>query len=604
MGFIGASMRADAPRIGLGRSVWAPVLVGWALFAVAALVTLQMAGGGVALSTDDAMRLVQVRDLMAGQGWFDPTQARLGPEGTETHWSRLVDLPIATLIWLATPFLGGAGAERAAAIAWPLLTLLPALLAMASVCARLGGMPAAWGGALLTCALLSHAARHNPGALDHHNVQLTLLAIVIAGLVAAPHSLRWAVLAGAAMAASMAVGVEMVPILGVLGASFALAAVLAPAQLSRAAVAVGLSLAATLAALFAATAPASAYRGGYCDALSLDMALPVMLGALGLAAVAATLSTRPPALRLAALAAVGAVALAAAAVFAPACFTNPVDAIDPFLRAAWLDQVAETRTLAEQLAEAPGPAVPVLLAALSAAVSATVLILRDADGRIGWAVLLAGLATAFAISLYQVRGLPALGLLAVLPVAVLAPALLREGRARGLAGVALLLLAVPGASGTVASVLPVGAASVEAPQTAEVARDPVSELFRCYEPGVLAPLAALRPGLISASSNLGAHILLESPHRVLSAPYHRNEAGMIGQIRIALAEPAEAEAILRDLGVDYLALCETDPETHYPAASTHPGLFPALSRGEVPDFLTPLPVPPGSLLSLYAVTPG
>ncbi|MGP1355114.1 MAG: hypothetical protein ACTS11_01195 [Roseicyclus sp.] len=600
MGLIWANMRAETPRMGTGTGLWAPVLVGWALCAVPALVALVTGGGAVPLSTDDAMRLVQVRDLLAGQGWFDLVQARLGPEGTEMHWSRLVDAPIAALIWLVAPLLGTAEAERAVSVFWPLLTLLPAVLAMAASAGRQGGVGAAWAAAVLTGALLSHAARHNPGALDHHNVQLTLLAVVLAGLLSASSSPRWAALAGGAMAISLAVGIEMVPILAILGAAFALAAVLVPGQLARAAVALGLSFAATLALLFVATAPASAYRGGHCDALSVDMALPAILGALGLAGVAATLCARPVALRLGALLAVGAVALAAAALVAPACFTNPVDAIDPFLRAAWLDNVAETRSLVERLAEGPGPVVPVLVAALAGAVSAMVLIRRDPAARTGWAMLLAGLVAAFAIAAYQVRGLPALSLFAVLPVAVLGPALLREGRARGLAGIALLLLAVPGVSGAVASAMP---APARAPGN-DATSDPVGDLFRCYEDDVLGAFAALPPGLVSASSNLGAHILLESPQRVLSAPYHRNEAGMIAQIRIALAEPAEAEVMLRDLGVDYVALCGTDPETRYPADTTHPGLFPALGRDEVPAYLTPLPVPPGSPLRLYAVTPG
>ncbi len=32
----------------------------------------------VGADNDDVMRLVQIRDLMAGQGWFDLTQYRLG----------------------------------------------------------------------------------------------------------------------------------------------------------------------------------------------------------------------------------------------------------------------------------------------------------------------------------------------------------------------------------------------------------------------------------------------------------------------------------------------------------------------------------------------
>jgi len=60
--------------------------------------------------TDDNMRMMQVRGLLHGQGWFDLQQHRLA--GSNIHWSRLVDLPIAGLILLLRPLVGGAAAER------------------------------------------------------------------------------------------------------------------------------------------------------------------------------------------------------------------------------------------------------------------------------------------------------------------------------------------------------------------------------------------------------------------------------------------------------------------------------------------------------------
>ena len=45
--------------------------------------------------TDDAMRMVQVRDLIAGQNWYDMAQHRLAPPaGSFMHWSRVVDVPL------------------------------------------------------------------------------------------------------------------------------------------------------------------------------------------------------------------------------------------------------------------------------------------------------------------------------------------------------------------------------------------------------------------------------------------------------------------------------------------------------------------------------
>ena len=81
----------------------------------ATVATYLVTGGGQSLSTDDAMRLVQVRDLLAGQSWFDLTQYRLSPpDGVAMHWSRLIDLPIALLIRAGELVLAPALAERLA----------------------------------------------------------------------------------------------------------------------------------------------------------------------------------------------------------------------------------------------------------------------------------------------------------------------------------------------------------------------------------------------------------------------------------------------------------------------------------------------------------
>src|SRR5579872_2177391 len=69
----------------------------------------------ISLSTDDAMRLAQVRDLLAGQSWYDLTQWRMNvPFGLPMHWSRLIDAPIAGLILLFRQFLAPQSAETLA----------------------------------------------------------------------------------------------------------------------------------------------------------------------------------------------------------------------------------------------------------------------------------------------------------------------------------------------------------------------------------------------------------------------------------------------------------------------------------------------------------
>src|SRR5580704_7079827 len=79
---------------------------------------------GAFANTDDAMRLVEVRDWLAGQAWFDLHQYRLDPPGgVDMHWTRVLDVPLAFLIKAFSMFLQTGEAERLTRIVFP-LTLL------------------------------------------------------------------------------------------------------------------------------------------------------------------------------------------------------------------------------------------------------------------------------------------------------------------------------------------------------------------------------------------------------------------------------------------------------------------------------------------------
>ena len=62
---------------------------------------------------DDAMRLVQVRDWLAGQSWFDTAHSRVDAPGggVSTPWSRLMDLPLALVALVLAPVVGSAMAQ-------------------------------------------------------------------------------------------------------------------------------------------------------------------------------------------------------------------------------------------------------------------------------------------------------------------------------------------------------------------------------------------------------------------------------------------------------------------------------------------------------------
>src|SRR5262245_19436211 len=102
------------------------------------------------------MRLVRVRDLLGGQGWFDSVQHRLNPpDGVPMHWARWVDAAIAAPIPLLTPMLGQQNAEITMAFVWPLALLGASVFLAIKVAGEIGALDnlkreAQWTAALLT----------------------------------------------------------------------------------------------------------------------------------------------------------------------------------------------------------------------------------------------------------------------------------------------------------------------------------------------------------------------------------------------------------------------------------------------------------------------
>ena len=151
------------------------------------LAALQLAAGEWAATavtlpdTDDAMRLVQLREFLAGRRWFDLHEPRLGPPtGYDTHWSRLIDVGLAGLFLAFRTVAAPEQAERLTAILWPMLWLLPIIGGVAALAWRLGGRDAALIALLLATFSLPAFQQFRPGRIDHHNVQMTLAVLTVA----------------------------------------------------------------------------------------------------------------------------------------------------------------------------------------------------------------------------------------------------------------------------------------------------------------------------------------------------------------------------------------------------------------------------------------
>jgi hypothetical protein len=123
--------------------------------------------------TDDAVRLVGVRELIGGAPWFDTTLPRIGaPTPLLSHWSRLIDAPLAALIGIFTPLLGPERAELATRIVWPALLFLALALIVAREAQRRAGPVGAAFAVMLVATSVVALAQFRPGRVDHHNAQI------------------------------------------------------------------------------------------------------------------------------------------------------------------------------------------------------------------------------------------------------------------------------------------------------------------------------------------------------------------------------------------------------------------------------------------------
>ena len=116
--------------------------------------------------TDDAMRLVLVRGLLKGRGWWDQHLMRLQPPmGLYMHWSRLLDGGIAGLEHVFALFVDWPRAEWLTRLIWPVLWIFPAISAMLLLTDRLSERPEGAGGITKVPGAVMIAAPLLPGGL-------------------------------------------------------------------------------------------------------------------------------------------------------------------------------------------------------------------------------------------------------------------------------------------------------------------------------------------------------------------------------------------------------------------------------------------------------
>lgn len=560
---------------------------------------LSNAGG----DNDSLLRLVEVRDMLAGQGWFDLHQYRMGPEGGFVmHWSRLVDAPLAAIILAASALTGSmAMAEAIAQVLWPALLFCLAVFFLARAARSFAGV-----GAVLPAVVIGTAALHFigiflPGALDHHNVQLTLTMASLSLLLEAP-ARRWAALiSGLCAALTLAVGMETAPYVATIGACIALLFVVDPGGERRIARDFGLGFAGVSALVFVSTIPPSAWGQAQCDAFSAVQFVVAAIAGLGLAAVTSLkVSNGTAGRRLISLGLLALVLGAVVAALFPQCLAAPYATLDPRLKELWLDHIDEAQSLFSIAASEPASLAARYVTPL-VAIALMALRLRGPwrrqDSLVG--ALLVG---AFIVSAWQVRGSTFSIAFAVIPLSAWIASWRERARISPARSVSLRMAAVwvvsvnavwAGAAAATSSVFEANKVSVEAQDTDS---DP-----SCERKASFAALARLPDTTVLAISNLGSPILAYSGHRVFAGPYHRNIAGDLLALDAFLGSADQARTIAAAHHVGLMALCRGSAESKMLAAKAPQGFLARLMQGSVPDWLEPVAETRGTPVELYRV---
>ncbi|GMM93516.1 hypothetical protein [Qipengyuania sp. MTN3-11] len=556
---------------------------------------------------DNVMRLVQVRDFLAGQSWWDVSQHRMAAGiPNNMHWSRLADLPLAALILFFSLFADTARAEVLAVIVEPPLLLIPTLYFLGRAAANLAGDEAAKVARLLALTATLFLSQFAPGRIDHHNIQLVLLALCLSALTDRP-SWRAGAIAGTAIGLSLNIGLEMAPLLAIACAGMAARWLIEGAPMARIFNGLIAGLMVSSVFFYVLSVPPGEYARATADQLGRGHFVAIgSVGTVLLFASDKTSTNRRTRLLWLIMAAIAGVS---APLLAPELVRSPYSNIPPRLYDLWIENIRETASIVD-VAQSQPSHLPRYFMFILIAFAVGLWLAKDLDRRGPVLLLLGVLAGGLVLTMWQLRAGAAASCVAIV-IASAAIAHVWQGtngrRSRAVAGT--LVLVMNGWSGLALQALlerlevrsenRTGQEIAGMPSGA-IEGEEERPISRCEAAVRAAPLDSVPPGLVLSSLDAGAPILLRSRHETLSLGFHRNVQGVATTVDALLAPPDAARKILTARGVAYLFYCPSLEFGGFPR-STDASLGAMLAVGNAPEWLQPIAIAPTGDYAFYAV---
>ncbi len=605
---------------GLQRGEVAVLVALWAVahlgVAIAQGATSPFVGGLV--DPDCFMRLIKIEGWLENWhnpsgGWYDVLIARdNAPYGLVLHWTRLFDLLV--LLGAAPLLVVGIGLHAALFVAGAAISPvlhLAALFAVIWAFAPLVGRDARPLLGLLFIAQPAVFSHFMAGRADHHSL-IALIFVLLLGamirLLRAPQATSTAILAGVAAGVGLWVSEE-----GLLALALTYVALAAFWLWQNGAVALAgrrlsLALLITVLAAVAVERPPGDWMSLDLDRLSLVHVALAVAATVFWSTLALLPRTASVKVRLLAFAGAGLVPLALILVVAPRFFLGPMADMDPRIQPIWLDHVAEARSLLHGDRGSLGRLLVYLGPVLLGGIGLAQYIRARRSNPSDLVVALYIAFNLFVFSFFAITQLRfavpaeivALGPLVWLLDGAMAAASLRFGSARAaLVRVTVVLAAAVGCTGLGLALVGHGNAGVLTVVTPTAC--PLRSLAALLDdPEGL----GASPKTILAFLDVGPELVYRTPHRSIGSPYHRNGAGIYdGWRALATDDVAEAQRLMQRRQVDWVLLCPSVPERAYfeqPNGSA--SLYDRLLAGDVPAWLTPVPLPAAlGSFRLYAV---
>ncbi|WP_214470385.1 GtrA family protein [Mesorhizobium sp. dw_380] len=590
-----------------GTSTWRSDIA-FALLAALLLLAINAHAGFPQLANpagdnDSLLQLVEVRDLMGGQGWFDLHQYRMGLEGGFVmHWSRLLDAPLALSILAMSALTGSTAlAEQIVQILWPALQFFIAIFFVIRAARAFADARAVLPAAVVGGAALYYIGIFSPGSLDHHNVQLVLTLASLALLLEALTRRPAAFVAGICATLALAIGMESAPYAGALGAVVAMLFLGNRDGEREIARNFGLGVAGASALVFVTTIPMSSWGQAQCDTFSVVQFAVTGLAGAGLAVITSLRAANAtPARRLVSLGLLAAGIAVVVVLLFPQCLAAPYANLDPRLQQMWLGYIEEAQSIVQLVSDNPARVVARFATPLVAII---LMALRFSRG--GWrrqdSLVGALLVMAVLVSAWEVRGSTFSIAFAVIPLSAWIAKWRQQAETSPSSGSVLRM-----AAAWLISVNAIWSGAAQAASSAFETGAPATDAgidAPCNSKASFAALGGMPATTVLAVSNLGSPILAFTGHRVFAGPYHRNVAGNLLVFDALLGSAAEAKAIVESHHVGLVALCRGNPESRLFASRAPDGFLAGLMRGSLPEWLEPVEETRGAALELYRVRP-